>query len=182
LDRRFIVAGGKSQWMKVGTVVLLSVLIILFSFGCERGAKTESSGEEGREAYKSNGEQIYFSGTSRSGEPISATGGMMTHGRYWSCADCHGRSGKGRTVEMMHSFSTPDVRYKTLTSGHRHKEDAAEEHKEGVEHPPYTDETIKRAIMQGIDPAGNTLDAPMPRWNMSDGDLSDLLGYLKSLE
>jgi mono/diheme cytochrome c family protein len=164
-------------------LVLVASLSVLSTLGCEKGSKEQSSGEVQGRIYKSGGEQIYFTGTSKSGEPISATGGMMTHGRYWSCADCHGRDGRGRTLQMMmHSLSAPDIRYTTLTSGHRHKEDSAMEHAMGVEHPPYTDETIKRAITQGIDSAGNILDPPMPRWNMSDDDLSDLLGYLKTLE
>jgi len=56
------------------------------------------------------------------------------------------------------------------------------EHEGEEEHPPYTDETIKRAITQGVDPAGEPLEWPMPRWSMSDEDLEDLLDYLKSLE
>jgi hypothetical protein len=51
---------------------------------------------------------------------------------------------------MMQSFDAPDIRYKTLTS-----EGMA--HGEGEDHPPYTDETIKRTITQGVDPAGNPL-------------------------
>ena len=32
------------------------------------------------------------------------------------------------------------------------------EHEEGEEHPPYTDETIKRAITQGVEPDGEPLE------------------------
>jgi cytochrome c oxidase subunit II len=51
-----------------------------------------------------------------------------------------------------------------------------------MDHPPYTEETLKRAIIQGIDPAGEPLEWPMPRWNMSDEDLNDLIDFLKMLE
>ncbi|MER3458327.1 MAG: hypothetical protein C4309_06575 [Chloroflexota bacterium] len=74
---------------------------------------------------------------------------------------------------MMGSFVAPDIRYKTLT---------AAEHAAGEEHPPYTDETIKRAITQGIDPAGEPLNWPMPRWTMTEADLEDLLAFLKTLD
>jgi hypothetical protein len=46
----------------------------------------------------------------------------------------------------------------------------------------YTDDLIKRSITQGLDPAGEPLDFPMPHWRMSASDLEDLLSYLKSLE
>jgi hypothetical protein len=31
-----------------------------------------------------------------------------------------------------------------------------------MEHKPYTDETIKRAITEGVEPDGESLDWPMP--------------------
>jgi len=50
-----------------------------------------------------------------------------------------------------------------------------------MDHPPYTDALIMRAITQGLDPAGEPLDWTMPRWQMSEADLTDLLAYLKTL-
>jgi cytochrome c oxidase subunit II len=123
--------------------------------------------------YRSNGERIYFSATSNSGQPIVADMGSMTMSTpMTACADCHGVDGRGGRVRMMMGwFEAPDIRYHTLT---------AAEHAE--EHPPYTDELIRRAITEGLDPAGEPLAFPMPRWRMSAADLDDLLGYLKSLE
>jgi len=43
-------------------------------------------------------------------------------------------------------------------------------------------ETIKAAIVAGIDPAGNTLHEEMPRWTgLSPADLDDLIDYLQVL-
>ncbi len=75
---------------------------------------------------------------------------------------------------MMSNVIPPDITYETLTSGDKH----ADEHEE---HPPYTDETIKIAIRGGIDPAGEEVDYIMPKWDMSDSDLDDLIEYLKTL-
>ena len=47
--------------------------------------------------------------------------------------------------------------------------------------PPYTEDTVKRAITQGVDAAGQPLDAVMPRWSMSAQDLNDVVEYLKTL-
>jgi cytochrome c oxidase subunit 2 len=96
--------------------------------------------------------------------------GMGMGGRM-ACVTCHGPNGRGGRVRlMMRTFEAPDIRYKTLTSA-----------KPGEEHEPYTDETIKRAITQGVDPAGKPLEWPMPRWTMSAADLNDLLAFLKNL-
>jgi cytochrome c oxidase subunit 2 len=75
---------------------------------------------------------------------------------------------------MMLTEIPPDIRYHHLIE--------EEEHGEGEEHPPYTDELIKRAITEGLDPAGEPLDLTMPRWQMSERDLDDLLGFLKTLD
>jgi len=129
--------------------------------------------------FRSNGEQIYFTATSQRGTPIvpdMGMGPMMGRGAL-TCASCHGPDGRGGTVRMMmETFVAPDIRYKTLTAEKMEHEGGEEEH------PPYTDETIKRAITQGLNPAGDPLEWPMPRWTMSDEDLEDLLEFLKSLD
>ena len=73
----------------------------------------------------------------------------------------------------MMGFEIPsDIRYESLVS---------EDQEEEEEHPPYTEETIKRAILDGIDPAGEPLDLTMPRWKMTDKDVDDVVEYLKTL-
>lgn len=132
--------------------------------------------------FDSNGERIYFTGTSSSGDQIrSQMPGMhRMPGGGMACADCHGPNGRGGTFRMMMgSYHAPDIRYKILTAERHEHEGGVEDHEE---HPPYTDETIKRAITDGVDPAGEPLAFPMPRWQISDSDLNDLLDYLKTLE
>ena len=71
------------------------------------------------------------------------------------------------------TFEAPNVTWPALTE---------ENHDEGgMEHPPYTEETVRRAIAEGLDPAGKPLEAPMPRWRMPERDLDDLAAYLKTL-
>jgi cytochrome c oxidase subunit II len=130
--------------------------------------------------FDSNGERIYFTATSESGRPIIANVQGMHRMRAdrMACADCHGNDGRGGVVRIMMSrFEAPDIRYHSLTDeGHGQEED------EHGGHPPYTDETIKRAITEGIDPAGEPLDWEMPRWEMDERDLDDLVEYLKTLD
>jgi cytochrome c oxidase subunit II len=143
----------------------------MMNWGFARGGRFPLRG------FDTNGERIYFTGTSETGPRISSQmQGMhrMPSGRM-SCADCHGPDGRGGTARMMMStFEAPDIRYHTLTG---------EEHGDGhADHPPYTDEDIKRAITEGVDPAGEPLEWLMPRWEMSDQQLDDLLAFLKSLD
>ena len=103
--------------------------------------------------FESNGERIYFTATSNSGQPIVATM-IETHPMQpgmIACVNCHGPEGRGGTITMMMStFHAPDIRYSTLTA----PEGDTTGNAEHEEHPPYTDATIKRAITEGIDPAG----------------------------
>ncbi|MFQ5855045.1 MAG: c-type cytochrome [Anaerolineae bacterium] len=172
--------------MVVGLILVACVALLVGSLGVRQKAGPmwgQFGWFPGR--FRSNGERIYFTATSDSGQPISAEmAGMQMrrpgpvegmHRGMMTCATCHGTDGRGGRVNMMMgTFEAPDIRYRTLAEGDH--DDAHEEH------PPYTDETIRRAITQGIDPAGEPLDWPMPRWHMSERDVDDLLEYLKTLE
>jgi cytochrome c oxidase subunit 2 len=116
--------------------------------------------------FQSNGERIYFTATSDSGEAIISSLGSMTMRRgMMSCAACHGPDGKGgKGRMMMWTFDAPDIRYSSLSGKN------------------YTDDLIKRAITKGIDEEGKPLNLSMPVWQISDSDLNDLTGFLKSLK
>ncbi|MCL5291740.1 MAG: cytochrome c [Actinobacteria bacterium] len=118
--------------------------------------------------FSSNGERIFFAGRNsrnaidfRKGPPW-----FQMHGG--GCVVCHGSDGRGGRVPMMGGFTAPDIRYKTLTMPHD-------------DEPAFTNATIKRAITEGKESDGSDLSGNMPRWRMSDADLNDLIGFLKSL-
>ena len=86
--------------------------------------------------------------------------------RYTACADCHGRDGRGQTIfMMMYRIEVPNITWTELMR----------------ETPPFTEETLKRAITQGIEPDGELLSVYMPRWQMSAGDLNDVVSFIKML-
>jgi len=126
--------------------------------------------------FSSNGEQIYFTGTSSKGV-VTATGGPFWFQMHdGGCVVCHGPAGRGGEVFMMGTrFTAPNITYKTLTGEGRGAE--GEE-----EHRPYTDALIKRAITRGLNPDGEQLSDNMPRWQMSDEELDDIIAYLKVLD
>ena len=132
----------------------------MFFWGTNRAGYTPQPGQ-----YKSNGEMIFMTGVNEKGERIPFTGGpqwLYMHGG--GCASCHGTDGKGGIYPMMCGVKTPDIRYSTLTKKH------------GM-----SDEEIKRAITKGVGDEGEELDYCMPRWQMTEKDLNDLIDYLKEL-
>ncbi len=121
--------------------------------------------EEQVTSYRSNGEMIFMTGVNEKGERIPFTGGpqwLFMHGG--GCASCHGIDGRGGIYPMMCGIKTPDIRYSTLTQKH------------GM-----SDDDIRRAITQGRGDEGEELDYCMPRWQMTEKDLNDVIDYLKQL-
>ena len=133
----------------------------------------------GNRGFSSNGEEIYFTGASQNGGRISYSGGSDFGGMMMStsltCASCHGEDGRGGEHTMHMDFmDAPDIRYLALNSEEEHEE-------EGGHGGEYDLETFRQAVVNGQHPDGDSLDRDMPRWAMSDEDLSDLLDYLKTL-
>ncbi|HSB78809.1 MAG TPA: periplasmic heavy metal sensor [Candidatus Methylomirabilis sp.] len=131
--------------------------------------------------FTSNGERIYFTGFSRNDGYIPRVGGPPWAQRV-GCVACHGPSGRGGVPVMMGTAIPEDIRYAALTAPAPKKEEpTAKGEKEEQEHPPFTDATIGRAITQGLDESGQPLDWTMPRWQMAEQDLNDVITYLKTL-
>ena len=77
----------------------------------------------------------------------------------------------------MHGIPAPNITFSNLTdpNGHEHEFSSRR-------HPAFTRETIKAAVVAGLDPAGNTLHEEMPRWiGLNGADLEDLIDYLQAL-
>lgn len=164
--------------------VLAAFLLVLVA-GCTQWGPSGMMGapistpslEDIRAEFDSNGEMIFYTGTNENGDWIQFDGGprwIYMHGG--ACVSCHGEGGKGGVVPHMCYEEAPSITYHDLT-----EEEHAEEGEEEA-HPPYTDETIKKAITEGIEPDGEELDPCMPRWQISEADMDDLLEYLKTLE
>jgi cytochrome c oxidase subunit 2 len=129
-------------------------------------------------SYSSAGQRIYYTGIGDNGAAIvrtMPTVGTMGYGMMLtaSCVDCHGEDGKGgRVAGMMGYFVAPDIRYSHLTTAHSD---------EGATAPAWTEGQVENAIRNGIDPDGEQLHAPMPRWDMTDSEMQEIIAYLKEL-
>jgi cytochrome c oxidase subunit 2 len=165
------------KWSTRGLIMALILAAVMAFAGCSSPSYSpvEPVGQEPGTSFESNGQRIYFTATSSSGEAITPEGFTMMMHRI-ACVDCHGPEGKGGTVSMMmRSFDVPNITWSHLTEEEHEEEDHED-------HPPYTEETLKRAITQGLDPAGEPLDEFMPKWQMSAPDLSDLVDFIKTLK
>jgi cytochrome c oxidase subunit II len=134
-----------------------------------QGMMGDSGTAWGKGAFRSNGERIYFTATSERGTEITYTGGpassgwMMMEGRL-ACVSCHGPYGQGgkHNMGMMQVMDSKDIRWSVLQ-------------------PEFDAEKFRLAVVKGQDPDGTQLKPDMPRWNISEDDLADLIAFLKTL-
>jgi len=124
---------------------------------------------------ESRGKQIYLQATSRSGKDILAYVGdesLEVPGSALACANCHGFDGQGKPEG---GVSPSNITWEALTKPY------GATRADGRRHPTYTERGLELAITRGLDPAGNRLLNVMPRYQMSQEDLADLIFYLKRL-
>ena len=122
------------------------------------------------------GRLLFLEGSSASGDAITARIGMgqqQMPGSAVRCGNCHGPDGRGRPEGGVRPV---DITWSELTKSYGH------EHESGRRHPAFDEASLKRAVIEGVDPAGNPLDGSMPRYSMSGRDWKALVAYLKVLE
>ncbi len=125
-------------------------------------------------AIEMNGRQIYFSGESPSGRAIGSSFGLQQvqiPGNLAVCSSCHGYDGLGRPES---GIEPTNITWKHLTKtfGHIH---------DNLQHPAFTEKSLKTFIREGIYPGGQSADPGMPRYDMSESDLDALVAYIKKL-
>jgi hypothetical protein len=129
------------------------------------------------------GEMLYRQGVLPSGAALTATrdSGGSTSGASAACVNCHRPSGLG-TVEGR--IVIPPITAKYLFSQGVLVPPQTEGHhilRSTLGRTPYTDATLARAIREGKDPDGHTLDYLMPRYKLDDAAMGSLIAYLKQL-
>ena len=121
------------------------------------------------------GRKIYHEGVSESGAPVSvivSRGGSPIAATFLPCSGCHGADGKGRPEG---GVKPSDITWKTLTASYGHQHDY------GRSHPSFDEKSFARSVILGVDPGGNELDMAMPRYSMSEADMTDLAAYMKKI-
>lgn len=137
------------------------------------------------------GRRLYRDGVRASGDPLAgvALGGAVIAG---SCASCHRPSGFG-TLEG--GAAVPAVTGEALFGGGLERRadlfrrlylepgpaGLLADARAGEGRPAYTEESLGRALREGVDPAGRALDPLMPRYDLDDAEVAALAAYLAGL-
>ena len=109
-------------------------------------------------------------------------GNASIQGSDAACANCHRRSGLGSSEGLI---TIPPIAGPYVFAPHgRSLEQLGIPFvdTERLEHEPYTDETLARAIRDGIDAAGRPLNYLMPHYALDDASMGQLISYLKGMK
>lgn len=161
---------------------LLSVLSIGASALAQEAAPSiqgELSSEIGR--------AIYEKGRLPTGEPIAArsAAGQTLRGEAAACIVCHRKSGMGMYEG---SSLVPPISGPALFEGAQPRRSVRHQTGNGtfIDHAflrrsNYDETSLARAIREGINPNDEALAPLMPRYTLSDAQMSSVIAYLKQL-
>lgn len=121
------------------------------------------------------GRRLYRDGIGVDGRPVAAVvqGDVAVDGTVLACASCHKRSGLGAAEGGNRALP---VTAPALFGGTDERPANLLQHR-----PPYDDASLRTAVTAGRASDGRALDALMPRFRLSDGDMAALAAYLRTL-
>ena len=130
------------------------------------------------------GAKIYLSGVLGSGQPVvgARKESEPLTGPQAACANCHRHSGLGsQEGRAIIPPVTGQFLFHVLDGG---REEIELPYVPGArpDRKPYTDETLARAIREGVDSEGRTMSTLMPRYALDDVDFAALVVHLRSFD
>ena len=151
-------------------VSLLTVVVVCFAFVTGETLAIQMAPDE------LAGKRLFVDGIGSHGVAVIAQVGAQSTpvpASVSPCANCHGADGKGRPEG---GIQPPDITWRELEKPYGHA------HDNGRTHSPFDQESFARAVVAGVDPAGNRMDPAMPRYVLSDVDARNLVAYLKRID
>lgn len=171
-----------SSFVTKGTAALLiaaAVGAFWLTLASAARAETRMGSPETIDPRVEAGRRIYMEGLLPSGQRMSGlvAGDVRLTSEQVVCASCHRRSGLG-SMEGQEAVPavTGDLLYQPL------RLPTVKPPLPPTLRPAYDDVLLKRAIVAGIRSDGRPLNAPMPRYSLSDDELHSVIAYLKSLK
>jgi mono/diheme cytochrome c family protein len=166
----------------------LSVIFLSLAFEGDCAAQQPSSPDAAL------GERLYLKGIAADGAPAHATTerGAALAGPRLGCVACHRASGFGSSEG---GYFAPPITGPILFNprqldrgrfvANRFEQAQPQRYRARLSQPHmrpgYTQESLARALRAGVDPAGQPLDAVMPRYDLTDADIANLAEYLRGL-
>ncbi|HYP00204.1 MAG TPA: ABC transporter substrate-binding protein, partial [Pyrinomonadaceae bacterium] len=164
----------RRRQIKLALLFLACVAACWLALGERVGGAQGETGERELSPQEKRGKQIYLKGESADGKEIKALLGsdaLEIPASAFACVNCHGLRGEG-TREG--GLQPPPINWQTLTATHT----SALTRRERV---AYNETTLARAIKAGLDPSGARLHPGMPQYELSPGQMADLIAYLRKL-
>jgi hypothetical protein len=133
------------------------------------------------------GERLYREGQLATGEPLRGerAGAPPLLGRDAACQQCHRRSGLGMVEGQI---IIPPIAGRVLFAPGKRIAPDSIAHSDATHLPAtppdriaYDESTLARAIRDGIGAAGHQLDYLMPRFDLDDASMRELIAYLRRL-
>ncbi len=161
----------------------------LICIGLIAGASAYATEPPASRALIETGRGIYERGLLPDGTPLEGSypGGARLSGAQAACVTCHRRSGYG---SFEGNVLVPPITGAVLSQPGPHfivpgatptGADASVPWYRAMTRSPYDASALARAIRQGLDPDGDALMAPMPRYALDDQAVSALFAYLSQL-
>lgn len=139
------------------------------------------------------GRVIYEQGILPDGTPLRALRpeGFVLEGPHAACVTCHRRSGMGSIEGSLEkTILVPPVAgpllfvparfHGTYLNAAHHYVPNASWHR-ALTRPAYDEASLGRSLREGVDPGGEALVAPMPRYDLDAAALSALTAYMRQL-
>ncbi|MFT5416132.1 MAG: hypothetical protein ACI915_002454 [Gammaproteobacteria bacterium] len=140
------------------------------------------------------GRSLYWSGLNDKGEPVTAIaeGDVEFSGTQFSCVSCHRPSGFGSSEggHYVPPITGPRVfnpseadrveRFKEMFQESQPSSFWAQLREPRLR-PAYDETTLARSLRDGIDPNGERLNAVMPRYDIGDRDMANLIAFIRTL-
>lgn len=138
------------------------------------------------------GQRIYLEGITESGDLLrgESAAKITFSGKQAACVQCHRKSGLGTSEGKSNirpitgEYLFPAVSSEQTATTVKPAQSLLrwrERSKLGAARATYTQQTFARALREGVDGAGESLDKLMPRYTLSDNEVAALEAYLKTL-
>ncbi len=149
------------------TKLSLMFLLLAALLSACGGAGPDQAADEA--AKPDDGRRMYRDGLLPSGEPLTAivAGDVPVLGTQFSCQSCHGRSGMGAAEGK---YIVPPIAGQFLFAPSPQPA-----------RPAYTEESLALLLRDGVTPDGRQLGELMPRYELTDDEVTAMTAYLAQL-